>query len=235
MQRWGTNVVIPGTTTDSSGNEYFNYTFDRNGLTDEATLSGGDSGGGAFIKASDGIWKFAGVNSSVIPSGFRYSPTTPTTPVDPLPSSAFDYSDLYLQATDNNYYQAQLFFPGKNPIPQAASLSNLTDLSSSVFAPYAPHMGDVNCDGKVNALDFNAIATHFGATSGAIWTQGDLNYDGAVNTADFTLLMQNFGYSGVVPGAIVGSDPSVSGVPEPTGLVSLALGALLLRRRRVAV
>ena len=41
-------------------------------------------------------------------------------------------------------------------------------------------LGDANLDGKVNALDFNALATNFGKTPGSdVWTQGDFNYDGS--------------------------------------------------------
>ena len=36
---------------------------------------------------------------------------------------------------------------------------------------------DANHDGTVNALDFNALATNFGA-NGANFSQGDFNYDG---------------------------------------------------------
>src|SRR4029077_10306153 len=46
--------------------------------------------------------------------------------------------------------------------------------------------GDANLDGRVNALDFNALATNFGRT-GRLWEFGEFNYDGIVNTADFNL------------------------------------------------
>jgi hypothetical protein len=88
--------------------------------------------------------------------------------------------------------------------------------------------GDANLDGKVNALDFNALATNFGKTPGSdVWTQGDFNYDGSVNTSDFTMLAGNFNATPL-------SDPPVLGtlVPEPATIASLvALGALLRRRR----
>src|SRR5581483_4725020 len=53
------------------------------------------------------------------------------------------------------------------------------------------YSGDANLDGKVNALDFNALATNFGKSS-EFWSDGDFNFDGAVNTADFTALAGNF-------------------------------------------
>jgi autotransporter-associated beta strand protein len=84
--------------------------------------------------------------------------------------------------------------------------------------------GDTNLDGVVNALDFNALATHFGATSQAVWTDGDVNYDGQVNTADFTILSQNFA-APPPPG------PSLVVVPEPCS-IALVLATGSLRRPR---
>lgn len=52
--------------------------------------------------------------------------------------------------------------------------------------------GDANHDGKVNALDFNALASNFGATN-ATYSHGNFNYDSVVNTLDFNLLANNFG------------------------------------------
>ena len=88
--------------------------------------------------------------------------------------------------------------------------------------------GDATMDGTVNALDFNALATSFGTTTGGVWQQGDFNYDGAVNTADFMFLTQNFGKTVSLPA------PPVLGslVPEPASLGVLAMFGLLGRRRR---
>ncbi len=88
--------------------------------------------------------------------------------------------------------------------------------------------GDANLDGTVNALDFNAVATNFGVSTGARWGGGDFNYDGIVNTADFTALATNFGQiaTGVAAPALG------SLVPEPTSATMLALAAIGLTSRR---
>ena len=61
-------------------------------------------------------------------------------------------------------------------------------------------LGDANMDGKVNALDFNALATNYGSsfspgsgTNNPTWAQGDWNYDGVVDSNDFVALGLNFG------------------------------------------
>ncbi len=99
--------------------------------------------------------------------------------------------------------------------------------------------GDANVDGKVNALDFNAVATNFGTTSGALWYRGDFNYDGQVNTLDFTTLAQNFGQVAPTPTAAPDLQAPALGslVPEPTsmGVIGSAIGWMLSRRRRRAI
>ena len=79
--------------------------------------------------------------------------------------------------------------------------------------------GDANLDGVVNALDFNAIASNFGAVSGKFWYQGDFNYDGITNTADFTALASNFNQPPVMTPALG------TLVPEPITLLVPALPA----------
>ena len=74
--------------------------------------------------------------------------------------------------------------------------------------------GDANLDGKVNALDFNALATNFGM-SGTFWYQGDFNYDNTVDTNDFMILAQDFNKLAPIPtaGPVLGAL-----VPEPASL-----------------
>ena len=66
--RWGTNTVdavfqsMPG---DSITGSYLITSFSDKGGDDLGTFSVGDSGGGAFVLDSDGVWKLAGVNYAV--------------------------------------------------------------------------------------------------------------------------------------------------------------------------
>src|SRR5581483_5309577 len=92
--------------------------------------------------------------------------------------------------------------------------------------------GDANIDGTVNALDFNALATNFGAGPGAYWFQGDFNHDGTVNTSDFTLMAANFGSANGIASALPGTPVLGSLVPEPASIAMLGTVLLALRRRR---
>jgi autotransporter-associated beta strand protein len=89
------------------------------------------------------------------------------------------------------------------------------------------YKGDANLDGKVNALDFNAVATNFGVSSNSFWTQGDFTYDGLVNTSDFTALAANFNKVEAAPAPALGSL-----VPEPASLGLTCVAALWMGSRR---
>jgi hypothetical protein len=99
---------------------------------------------------------------------------------------------------------------------------------ASVILRYT-YLGDANVDGKVNALDYNAVATNFGST-GKTWSDGDFNYDGTVNTLDFTALGTNFNIA-PLPSISLGTL-----VPEPSSVAACGLiaSALLRRRKRQA-
>ena len=63
VERWGENNVS-GVITDGNVGQLVYAIFDRNGITNECTLAGGDSSGAMFIK--DGTtWKLAGIHYSV--------------------------------------------------------------------------------------------------------------------------------------------------------------------------
>ena len=62
VKRKGRNVVDKIYADDDGGGfpDVFQYTFDKNGLSDEAHLAGGDSGAPAFFN-DNGTWKIAGI------------------------------------------------------------------------------------------------------------------------------------------------------------------------------
>ena len=178
------------------------------------------------MRSNDGIWKLAGTVSGG-GADFRLSANGTTDR-----GAIFDFRDLYILGNDMQYHLAQDFYGTANPIPETSYISNITDVPSSQLTAFVPHAGDVNADGTVNALDFNAIASHFGMSSGAVWFDGDMNFDGKVNSSDFMILANNFNYSGVVPDGSIASGLASGAVPEPAFISTLALGVLAVRRRR---
>ena len=123
---------------------------------------------------------------------------------------------------------------------QALGYADNATLGRSVFAGQSvdatsllvayTYTGDANLDGTVNALDFNAVASNFGAVSGMVWTNGDFNYDGIVNTQDFTSMAANFGLvMSASPGPLATSGTLV---PEPASLLMVIGAGLAIRRRR---
>ncbi|MCC6682478.1 MAG: PEP-CTERM sorting domain-containing protein, partial [Phycisphaeraceae bacterium] len=65
----------------------------------------------------------------------------------------------------------------------------------------------------------------------ANWSQADFTGDNVVNLSDLQILGDNWGF-GVGPDLSFDEALAVVGVPEPTSLVLLGLGGLLLARRR---
>ena len=86
--------------------------------------------------------------------------------------------------------------------------------------------GDVNENGVVNSTDFDIISNAM-FTNVTSRTEGDLNGDFVVDLADFRIFKDD-------PNRVVGFDPvlSTSVVPEPSCVVLLGLGAMLLSSRR---
>jgi hypothetical protein len=108
-----------------------------------------------------------------------------------------------------------------------ATFAGQTVDNSSLLIRYT-RSGDANLDGKVDTLDFNALAASFGKT-GQRWSKGDFTYDGVVDTLDFNSLAANFGKS--APSSDAAAAGSV--VPEPAwaAVMLLSFAALLGRKR----
>jgi len=86
-------------------------------------------------------------------------------------------------------------------------------LGGSIPVDFFYLLADANHDGTVDTVDFNTLASNFGA-SGKAWTDGDFNYDGTVDSVDFNLLASQFG-KGVAAAAEVQSR-AVANAPPAT-------------------
>ncbi len=90
------------------------------------------------------------------------------------------------------------------------------------FAAVTQQAGDLDGDGSIDQQDLNLLIAHFGQQVAPYsLIDGDINGDGQVGIRDLDTLLANW----TGPGA-----PST--VPEPTSLLALGAGALMLTRRR---
>jgi hypothetical protein len=107
--------------------------------------------------------------------------------------------NLALQFTDPSQAAVVTFPLGMLPDGNYTATLNagaMTDAAGNLSALRSDNFffldADANHDGTVNSLDFNAVATNFGA-SGVPFSGGDFNYDGTVDTLDFNALATRFG------------------------------------------
>jgi autotransporter-associated beta strand protein len=84
---------------------------------------------------------------------------------------------------------------------------------------------DFNNDGDVDVVDLNAWKTNAGLATGATRSQGDADGDGDVDGSDFLTWQRSVGLASTTAASAT--------VPEPTGIVLLALHVvgMLVRRR----
>ena len=70
---------------------------------------------------------------------------------------------------------------------------NQLDVTHLVENIVESRLGDSNLDGRVDFIDFLALANNFGKQD-ALWDDGDFDGDGMVGFDDFLLLAENFGF-----------------------------------------
>lgn len=112
---------------------------------------------------------------------------------------------------------------GNNPLGEddfnGDGLITMEDVELWITDAAGALAGDANFDGTVDLLDLSLLASNFGTTTGALWTQGDFNFDGTVDLLDLSALASNFG---------------TSSVPEPTAMALVSLLGLGMLTRRQA-
>jgi autotransporter-associated beta strand protein len=104
------------------------------------------------------------------------------------------------------------------------------------------YYGDTNLDGKVDGSDYARIDNGY-LMKLAGWYNGDFNYDGVINGSDYTLIDNAYNTQGaqieaaiaaadaLATAQIAASSAPTSAMPEPVGLLSLALLFPLARRQ----
>lgn len=117
QKRWGQNKVSAAGSDPILG-QILQADFDRNDLTEEATLSAGDSSGGVFIKDGS-VWKLAGVNCAVEAS-FNFQ--TPGT-------------NVFSSSGTSNFFFGAIFDQGG--LYRVDDASNILDLETDLPAAMA--------------------------------------------------------------------------------------------------
>ena len=101
VQRWGTNVVS-SVETDSTYGKVLRAAFNSTAGSNEAHLSGGDSGGAAFVfNSASNAWQLAGINLGV-DGPFSYSSNGASS----FNAAIFDTTGLFVPADAGNWMAA---------------------------------------------------------------------------------------------------------------------------------
>jgi len=136
---WGQNTVTEIFTGDPNNPQTLRFTFDANAGPNEAQLTGGDSGGGAFI-LDQGVWKLAGIN-------YAATGTYSFTDDDPNASEAeaalfdaalfkaalFDESGLFVFNSTANEWVPATGLPGSSFVTRISS--NIDWINTAIPEP----------------------------------------------------------------------------------------------------
>jgi hypothetical protein len=128
--------------------------------------------------------------------------------------------------------------------PLMTTFEGQTVADGDVLVKYT-YAGDADLSGRVDASDYTLIDNGYNSQATAHpltgWRNGDFNYDGVINGDDYVLIDNSMNMEGSVtflgtstqPASQIASNTEqVSAVPEPGTLSLIALGGLLMSRRR---
>jgi len=116
---WGRNAISNVVSGGVNNSSLLKFNFDPNGTTYEGTVTGGDSGGGVFIKQGT-AWRLAGVNFSA-DGQFSYNQDGS----DSFNAAIFDRTELWTQGYG--------FAQAGNPIPTAAYATRISSRIPWIF------------------------------------------------------------------------------------------------------
>ena len=116
----------------------------------------------------------------------------------------------YISASNTATFSLSADFPDGN---FRATINGVTDVAGNALdgnntGDFYFLRGDASGDRVVNAMDFNALATHFGSAN-AGFSGGDFNFDGTVSTEDFSDMATRWG--------------TVLAAPAPSQPITMAL------------
>ncbi|MBA3961025.1 MAG: hypothetical protein H0X40_03880 [Chthoniobacterales bacterium] len=143
VERWGENVVSQISTL-TPDNDFIYATFDAPGLTEEATLSSGDSGGAAFIEDGS-VWKLAGIHYAV--DGPFYTDSSGNGAFN---GALFDTRGLYNSDDGKPPY---ILITGNAPVPSGFYPTRISSKLGWIYS-VTDSLGDLDADGLANLLEY---------------------------------------------------------------------------------
>ncbi|MGI8433068.1 MAG: hypothetical protein ACR2MW_12355 [Chthoniobacterales bacterium] len=148
VQRWGTNLVS-ALASLGPDDDFIYGLFDHNGLTEEATLSSGDSGGAAFIE-DGGVWKLAGIHYAV--DGPFYTDANGNGGFN---AALFDARGLYV--ADEAHPGQYVLVSGSAPVPAGFYPTRISSKLAWIYS-VTDSLGDLDRDGLTNLLEYGLHA-----------------------------------------------------------------------------
>jgi hypothetical protein len=98
------------------------------------------------------------------------------------------------------------------------------------------YAGDANLDGVIDGGDYGVIDNFAQIPGASGYVNGDFNYDGAINGGDYGVIDNNIQAQGpafpISAATAATASDSITPVPEPSGLVLLAVLTAVFPRRR---